>query len=51
MDAALLVARRVLDGDCEAGSGTPAGVYGPDSVLEIDGIERTDEEPVRMVSR
>jgi short subunit dehydrogenase-like uncharacterized protein len=51
VDAALLVARTVLDGDWEAGFGTPGGVYGPDLVLEIDGVERTDEEPVRVVSR
>ena len=50
VDAALLIARRVLDGEWEAGYGTPGGVYGPDLVLEIDGVERTDEEPVRVVS-
>jgi short subunit dehydrogenase-like uncharacterized protein len=49
VDAALLVARRVLDGDWEAGFGTPGGVYGPDLVLAVDGVERTDEEPVRVV--
>jgi short subunit dehydrogenase-like uncharacterized protein len=51
VDAALVVARKVLDGDWEAGFGTPGGVYGPDLVLEVDGVERTDEEPVRVVSR
>jgi short subunit dehydrogenase-like uncharacterized protein len=50
VDAALLIARRVLDSEWEAGYGTPGGVYGPDLVLEIDGVERTDEEPVRVVS-
>jgi short subunit dehydrogenase-like uncharacterized protein len=50
VEAALLVARKVLDGDWEAGFGTPGGVYGPNLVLEIDGVERTDEEPVRVVS-
>jgi len=51
VDAALLVARKVLDGDWAAGFGTPAGVYGSDLVLGIDGVERTDEEPVRVVGR
>jgi short subunit dehydrogenase-like uncharacterized protein len=51
VDAALLIARKVLDGEWEAGFGTPGGVYGPDLVLEIDGVERTDEEPVHVVSR
>jgi short subunit dehydrogenase-like uncharacterized protein len=49
VDAALIIARKVLDGDWEAGFGTPGGVYGPDLVLEIEGVERTDEEPVRVV--
>lgn len=49
VDAALIIARKVLDGEWEPGFGTPGGVYGPDLVLEIDGVERTDEEPVRVV--
>jgi short subunit dehydrogenase-like uncharacterized protein len=44
-------ARTVLDGGWEPGFSTPAGVYGPDLVLEIDCVDRTDEEPVRVVSR
>lgn len=51
VDAALLAARTVLDGDWEPGFSTPAGVYGPELVLEIDGVERADEDPVRVVSR
>ncbi|MFB6206928.1 MAG: trans-acting enoyl reductase family protein [Haloglomus sp.] len=51
VDAALLVARKVLDGEWEPGFGTPGGIYGPELVLEIDGVERTDEEPVRVVNR
>jgi short subunit dehydrogenase-like uncharacterized protein len=38
----LLVARRVLDGQWEPGFQTPGGVYGPDLVLEIPGVVRTD---------
>lgn len=49
VDSSLTIARKVLDGDWAAGFGTPGGVYGPDLVLQLDGVERTDEEPVRVV--
>lgn len=38
--AALLVARRVLRGEWRPGFQTPAGMYGPDVVLEINGVAR-----------
>jgi short subunit dehydrogenase-like uncharacterized protein len=33
---------RVLDGDFEKGFQTPAGAYGPDLILDIEGVERED---------
>ncbi|MFB6308463.1 MAG: trans-acting enoyl reductase family protein, partial [Haloarculaceae archaeon] len=39
---ALAVTERVLDGDAPAGYQTPAGVYGPDLILDIEGTERED---------
>jgi short subunit dehydrogenase-like uncharacterized protein len=38
----LIIARRVIDGDWQAGFQTPAKVYGPDLVLEIPGVTRLD---------
>jgi short subunit dehydrogenase-like uncharacterized protein len=38
--AALSVVRRVLAGDAPPGFQTPAGAYGPDLVLEVEGVER-----------
>jgi short subunit dehydrogenase-like uncharacterized protein len=35
-------ARRVVDGDVDAGFQTPASAFGPDYVLEFDGVERED---------
>ncbi len=40
--SALIVARRVIDGDWEPGFQTPAKVYGPDLVLEVPGVTRSD---------
>jgi short subunit dehydrogenase-like uncharacterized protein len=42
--AAVEIVQRVRAGDAPAGYQTPASAYGPDLVLEIDGVERTDEE-------
>ncbi|WP_160132808.1 saccharopine dehydrogenase family protein [Halococcus salsus] len=36
------VVRRVLDGDVESGFQTPASAFGPDFVLDFDGVLRTD---------
>ena len=41
---ALEIARQVLDGNFKVGFGTPAGVYGPDFILQFEGVERTDLE-------
>ena len=41
--AAVEVAERVVDGAAEPGYRTPAGLYGPDLVLDIEGVERADE--------
>jgi short subunit dehydrogenase-like uncharacterized protein len=40
---ALAIARRVLAGDFKPGFATPSMAYGPDFILEFDGVERTDE--------
>lgn len=40
--AALAVVRRVLAGDVRPGYQTPAGAYGPDLALEIEGVMRWD---------
>ena len=39
-----LIVERVLAGDWTAGFHTPAGLYGPDLIMEIAGVERYDEE-------
>ena len=36
----LMIVQRVLDGKAEAGYRTPAGVFGADFILEVDGTER-----------
>lgn len=41
---AVLIAQRVLAGDWAAGFHTPAGLYGPDLILEVAGVHRQDEE-------
>ena len=38
--AALTITKKVLNGDWKAGYQTPAGLYGADLVLEIDGVTR-----------
>jgi short subunit dehydrogenase-like uncharacterized protein len=43
MLAALAVVTRVLAGDAPPGFQTPSLAYGPDFVLELPGVERTDE--------
>ncbi len=37
------LAARVRDGEAPVGFQTPASAFGPDAVLDIDGVERTDE--------
>ncbi len=39
---ALLIARRVLAGQWKAGFHTPAGLYGPDLICEVPGVQRED---------
>jgi len=41
--SALEILQRVLDGDAPVGYQTPASAYGPDLVLSIEGVERTDD--------
>jgi short subunit dehydrogenase-like uncharacterized protein len=43
VETALLVAARVAAGQAPAGFQTPAKAYGPDLVLEVKGVTRTDE--------
>lgn len=38
--AALTITQKVLNGDWQAGYQTPAGLYGADLILEIDGVTR-----------
>lgn len=38
----LAIARRMLDGDVRPGFNTPAGAYGADFILELDGVVRRD---------
>lgn len=40
VETAIAVASRVLDGDAPTGFQTPAGAYGPDLILDVDGVER-----------
>jgi len=40
--ASLEIARRVLSGDAPPGYQTPASAYGPDWILEIEGVSRQD---------
>ncbi|NQX88153.1 MAG: hypothetical protein HRT77_05785 [Halioglobus sp.] len=40
--SALMIVRRVIDGDWEPGFQTPAKVYGPDLVLAVPGVTRVD---------
>ena len=42
VETALLCARRALDGDAPTGFQTPAGAYGADLILDVDGVERED---------
>lgn len=38
----LMITRRVLDGDWKPGHWTPAGLYGPDLIMEVEGSMRED---------
>ncbi|MBA2679010.1 MAG: hypothetical protein H0U76_11525, partial [Ktedonobacteraceae bacterium] len=40
---ALTVVERVLSGEVQSGFHTPSQVYGPDLVLSIPGVQRSDE--------
>ena len=42
VETALAVAERVLDGDAPTGFQTPAGAYGADLVMDVEGAERED---------
>ena len=41
--SSLLIAQKVLKGEAPAGFQTPARAYGPDLVMEIEGVTRTDD--------
>ena len=45
-DTAVRCATRALAGDAPVGFQTPSKAYGADFILEVDGVVRTDEEPV-----
>lgn len=40
--SSLLIVRKVLDGEVRPGYQTPAGLYGADLVLELEGVRRED---------
>ena len=40
--SSLLIVKKVLDGNFRAGFQTPAGMYGENLALEIEGVERVD---------
>ncbi|WP_135365178.1 saccharopine dehydrogenase family protein [Halosimplex halophilum] len=40
---AVAIAERVAAGEAPAGFRTPAGAFGPDLILDVEGVERTDE--------
>jgi len=40
---AVEIGQRVVDGEAPPGFQTPAGAFGPDLILDVDGVERTDE--------
>jgi len=42
VETALATARRALDGEAPVGFQTPAGAYGPDLILDVEGVERED---------
>jgi len=42
VETAVATAERTLDGDAPPGFQTPAGAYGPDLILDVDGVERED---------
>ena len=42
MLTALKIAERIAGGDFKPGFQTPAGCYGADLVMEIEGVERED---------
>jgi len=42
VETALATARRALDGDAPTGFQTPGGAYGPDLILDVEGVERED---------
>src|SRR6056297_1276898 len=42
VETALATAKRALDGDAPTGYQTPAGAYGPDLILDVEGVERED---------
>ena len=49
--AAALTADRVLEGSAPTGYHTPASAFGPDLVLDIDGVERVDLVDGEVVDR
>ena len=51
VESALLAAEKVLDGDAPEGYQTPASAFGPDLVLELDGVERVDLDAGEVVER
>lgn len=49
VDAAVTTTERVLDGQAEAGFQTPAGAFGPELVLDLDGVDGFGDGATRDV--
>lgn len=45
---ALMITKKVLDGQVKAGYQTPAGLYGADLIMEVEGVSREDVEVMSL---
>jgi len=43
VETALAIVDRVMRGQCKPGFQTPGGYFGPDFIMELDGVTRTDD--------
>ena len=45
---ALMITKKVLDGQVKAGYQTPAGLYGADLIMEVEGVSREEVEVMSL---